>query len=298
MNKGDFALDKNGKVIKATTDSEGKYIFNNIAKGTYAVLFEFDTNRYTVATYQKEGVDKAINSDVILSTVNINGVNKKAGLTDKIELTSNTENIDMGIIENATFDLSLNKEITKITVVDKQGTQEYEYKDGHTAKVDLVAKYMNGANVIVNYRFTIKNNGDVTGYVDSLVDSLPSGLEFSSELNKDWYKGSDGRLYTTSLSGIAIKPGNSITVDLVLTKSMTEENAGTFVNNAELEKISNLENINEKEEKVENNVSSAILIISIKTGSAILYIGITVICLAIIGLGVYFIKKKVLNKVI
>lgn len=298
MNKGDFALDKNGNVIKTTTDSEGKYIFNNIAKGTYAVLFEFDTNRYTVATYQKEGVDKAINSDVILSTVNINGVNKKAGLTDKIELTSNTENIDMGIIENATFDLSLNKEITKITVVDKQGTQEYEYKDGHTAKVDLVAKYMNGANVIVNYRFTIKNNGDVTGYVDSLVDSLPSGLEFSSELNKDWYKGSDGRLYTTSLSGIAIKPGNSITVDLVLTKSMTEENAGTFVNNAELEKISNLENINEKEEKVENNVSSAILIISIKTGSAILYIGITVICLAIIGLGVYFIKKKVLNKVI
>ena len=46
----------------------------------------------------------------------------------------------------------------------------------------------------------------------------------------------------------------------------------------------------------ENNVSSAILIISIKTGSAILYIGITAICIAIIGLGVYFIKKRVLNR--
>ena len=34
---------------------------------------------------------------------------------------------------------------------------------------------------------------------------------------------------------------------------MTEENAGTFVNSAKLEKISNLENIKEKEDAMENN---------------------------------------------
>ena len=77
---------------------------------------------------------------------------------------------------------------------------------------------------------------------------------------------------------------------------MTEENAGTFPNSAKLEKISNLENISKKETAKENNESSAILIISIKTGSIILYIGITLMCLAIIGLGAYFINKKVLNK--
>ena len=38
---------------------------------------------------------------------------------------------------------------------------------------------MNGANVVVNYKFTITNDGEVTGYVDSLVDNLPSGYSDS-----------------------------------------------------------------------------------------------------------------------
>lgn len=298
MTTGDFAKDPNGNSIIAVTDSQGKYEFNNLPSGSYEVMFEYDTEKYTVTTYKKEGIDEKENSDAILSTVKIYDTNKVVALTDKLELKENVENLDLGLIENAKFDLSLDKQITEITVIDKQGTETYEYKNGHTAKVDLVAKYMNGANVIVNYKFTVKNDGEVTGYVDSLMDSLPSGLEFSSELNKNWYKDTDGNLYTTSLSGKAIKPGESIEVDLVLTKTMTEENAGTFVNNAKLEKISNLENIKEKEDAVENNESSAILLISIKTGSVILYMGVTMICLAIIGIGAYFIKKKVLMRII
>lgn len=125
---------------------------------------------------------------------------------------------------------------------------------------------------------------------------MPSGLEFSSELNKDWYKGSDGRLYTTLLSGIAIKPGETSEVELILTKTMTENNTGVFTNNAELEKISNLENIQEKDEAKENNKSSAILVLSIKTGSVILYTGITLVCIAIMAAGAYIIKKKILDK--
>ena len=293
---GNFALDSNRNKITATTDEQGKYTFNNLTSGTYSVMFEFDTNKYTVTTYQKEGILQEINSDAILSTVTINGVNKLVALTDKLELTSNKENIDLGLIENAKFDLSLDKQITKITVVNKQGTETFEYKDGHTAKVDLVAKYMAGSEVIVNYKFTIANEGEVTGYVNSLMDSLPSGLEFNSEMNKDWYKDSDGNLYTTSLSGKAVKPGETTEIELILTKTMTENNAGTFANNAKLEKMSNLENIAEKEEAKENNASSALLVISIKTGSVVLYLGITTICLAIIGIGIYLIKKKVLNR--
>lgn len=295
---GNYEKDANGNRIITTTDNEGKYVFNNIPKGNYIVLFEFDTNTYTVTTYQKSQVGKEVNSDAILKAVTIEGQTRTAGITDKFDLTSNKENIDIGLIENAVFDLSLNKQITKITVINSKGTEEYNYDEGDTAKVDLVAKYMNGADVIVTYVFTITNEGDVAGYVNRLVDDIPSGLEFSSELNKDWYKGNDGKLYITSLSGIAIKPGESIKVELVLTKNMTEDNTGVFPNNASLEKISNLENIQEKEELLDNNQSSAMLIISIKTGSVMLYIGITTICLAIIGIGVYLIKKKILNRVI
>ena len=152
------------------------------------------------------------------------------------------------------------------------------------------------AEVIVTYKFTVKNNGELIGYVDSLVDDLPSGLEFSSELNKDWYKGSDGKLYTTAFSGKAINPGQTSEIELILTKDMTEDNVGVFVNSASLEKVSNLEGIAEKEDAKENNQSSAELFISIKTGSAILYTGITISCILIIAAGAYVIKKKVLNK--
>ena len=291
---GKFAVDAKGNRITTQTDKKGKYLFKNIPQGSYAVMFEFNTDEYTVTTYQKEGVDQTENSDAILSVVTIDGQTKKVGITDKVELNSNIDNLDIGIIQNAIFNLTLDKKITKITVIDKQGTKEYTYKNGHTAKVDLVAKYMNGANVIVNYKFTITNDGEVTGYVDSLVDNLPSGLEFNSELNKEWYTGNDGKLYTRSLSGIAIKPGESTEIELMLTKTVTEENIGTFVNNASLDKISNLENIQEKENALEGNESSAILIISIKTGTVMLYLGITMLCLTIITAGVYIIKKKIL----
>ena len=293
---GNVVTNESGNKITATTDSNGQYKFENIKEGNYLIIFEFDTNKYTVTTYQKEGVEETANSDAIISNVSINGQTKLAAISDNINLNSNKENIDIGLIENATFDLSLNKQITKATVTNKQGTQEFTYKDGDTAKVDLVAKYINGAVVIVNYKFTITNNGDTVGYVNSLVDNLPSGLEFSSELNKDWYKGNDGRLYTTSLSGIAIKPGETSEVELILTKTMTENNTGVFTNNAELEKISNLENIQEKDEAKENNKSSAILVLSIKTGSVILYTGITLVCIAIMAAGAYIIKKKILDK--
>ena len=169
-----------------------------------------------------------------------------------------------------------------------------EYENMNFAKVDLVAKYMNNTSVIVTYKFVITNNGDVTGYVESLKDNLPSGLEFSSELNKDWYRNEDGSLYTSALNGIAIEPGKSSEIELILTKETTEESTGTFKNNAELMRVNNIEAI--EESSSENNKSSADLVISIKTGSPLLYIGITLASITVVALGAYIIKKKILNR--
>ena len=292
------AMNANTQVIRQTsTDKNGSYKFEGLEKGSYIIIFEFDTSKYTTTAYKKDNLSNLLNSDAILSNVTINGTSKKAGITDKIEISNeNIENIDIGLIENAIFDLSLDKQISSIQVINKQGTKTTEYNNKNFAKIDLVAKYMNNTNVIINYKFVIKNNGDVTGYVDKIVDNLPSGLEFSSELNKDWYKGSDGNLYTTSLNGIAIQPGETSEVELILTKKTTENTTGTFSNNAELSQISNIEAIEEKAEAKENNKSSADLVISIKTGSVIMYIGITIGCIAIIAAGAYIIKKKVINK--
>lgn len=293
---GEVLKNSEGNNITTTTGENGEYSFTGLEKGKYLVAFEFDTNTYTVTTYQKNGIDESLNSDVIVSNISLNGTSKLVGITDNLDVTSDLNNIDIGLIENANFDLSLDKQISKITVVNAQGTKTTEYNNKNFAKVDLVAKYMNNTSVIVTYKFVITNNGDVTGYVDMLEDNLPSGLAFSSELNKDWYKGSDGKLYTSSLSGIAISPGATSEVELILTKETTEETTGTFSNNAELTKISNLEAIEEKESAKENNKSSADIVISIKTGSPFIYIGITLVSIAVIAAGAYIIKKKVLDK--
>ena len=241
---GNFALDSNGNKITTKTNNNGEYEFTNITKGNYIVLFEFDTNTFTVTTYKKEGIEESLNSDVILTQVRINGNLKTAAVTDEIALTENKTNINIGLMENAKFDLSLNKYISKISIINKEGTQTEEYKStDDVAKIDIKAKYMKGTNVIVTYQFAVTNEGDVAGFVDSLQDDLPSGLEFSSDLNKDWYKGTDGKLYTSALSKVAINPNETKEVELVLTKTMTEDNAGIFTNNASLTKISNLANV-------------------------------------------------------
>ena len=293
---GDIVKDGD-KEMTATTDNNGNYEFNNVANGTYIVMFEVDTNKYTLTTYQKNGVSESLNSDAIMTDITVNGEVKRAGVTDNLEIKDNAmTHIDIGLVEGATFDLSLNKQIASITIVNEQGTQTKEYKNKNIAKVDLVAKYMNNTNVIITYKFIVKNEGEVTGYVNKLVDNLPSGLEFNSELNKDWYKGSDGKLYNTSLSENAIEPGKTSEVELVLTKRTTENSTGTFTNSAELQEISNIEAIEEKANAKENNKSSADVVISIKTGSAIMYIGITLGSIALIAAGAYMIKNKVLNK--
>lgn len=289
---GETVKNSEGNAITTTTDESGAYTFSNVANGTYLVMFDFDTNEYTVTTYQKNGVNATQNSDAIMSNVNVDGNSKRAGVTNNIQVNgADITNIDIGLIKNAVFDLSLDKMISSITVVNSKGTKTKEYRNKNFAKVDLVAKYMNNTNVIVTYKFVITNKGEVTGYVDRLVDNLPSGLEFNSELNKDWYRGSNGNLYT-SLDGIAIKPGESKEVELVLTKKTTENSTGTFSNNAELASITNIEAIEEKDAAKENNKSSADVVISIKTGSAMLYTGITLAGVAIIGAGVYLVKKK------
>ena len=78
------------------------------------------------------------------------------------------------------------------------------------------------------------------------------------------------------------------------TETTTEESTGTFKNKAELAKISNIEAV--EESNTENNKASADLVISIKTGSALLYIGITLGSITLVACGAYIIKKKILDK--
>ena len=95
-----IVVNKNGELCKQITNSDGTYKFNNLEKGKYIVLFEFDDENYKITTYQKENIDTSINSDAVLKSVSIDGKEQNVGLTDIIEITeSNADNIDLGLIK-------------------------------------------------------------------------------------------------------------------------------------------------------------------------------------------------------
>lgn len=278
---------------EVTTDEQGMYTVK-VNPGTYIIMFEYDKKNYSPTEYQKDGVESGINSDAIASNVTIGGTKKKMAITNEINVNEeHINNIDLGLIKNAKFDLSLEKGITKVIVKNSKETRTINHNNAKLAKVDLTAKYINSTDIFVEYTFTIKNNGEVAGYVGKIQDNLPSGLAFSSELDKNWYKGADGMLYNSELSNTIINPGETKKVTLTLTKQMNEDNTGTIKNTGSLQEVKNVSAI--EEESTENNTDSAQLIVSIKTGSPVMYISITLTCIAIIATGAYTINKKVLK---
>lgn len=290
-NVAEYLKGEDGKEITAITDNDGKYEFKELKAGKYIIEFEYNTKTYKLTPVtNKDSVPTAPTTS--------EGTTVK---TDTLNLNNeNIENINIGLVLNSKFDLELNKYITKVTVQNNSGTTEYNYNNEQLAKVEIKAKQMASSTVLVEYQIEVKNNGAVPGTATVIADYLPKGLKFNSEMNTNWYQGTDGNLYTEELKDIMLEPGESKQVKLVLTKAMTSNSTGTFTNAAEIYEDKNdfgLVDTNStpaNKEQKENDYSTAELIISTATGSPMMYIGIIITSMLILGGGIYLINKKVI----
>ena len=284
--------DGKNKIVK--TDSNGEYKFDNIDKGQYIVVFLYDTNSYKITEYQKEGVLDSKNCDAITKTIGIDGDAVTAGLTNTLTAESNLRNIDIGLIEKKSFDLEIKKYISKIDVQTNDGkVKEYTYDNKQFAKVEIHSKKVNGATVVIEYKMVVTNTGEVEGKAVQIVDKLPNGLNFRSELNSNWYE-SDGKLYTNSLSEKTLGIGEREEISLVLTKQINSNDIGTVVNNASIGISNNdkaIEDINN-----ENDSSDAQVIIGVSTGLA-QWLGMTIGTLVVLSILAIMIwkNKKILK---
>lgn len=294
-----------GTITKTTvTDSRGEYTFSGIENGNYLVLFDYDTVKYTVTTYRQAGVEANVNSDAITTKIEQDGKQRNGAVTDVITIQDlSVSNIDIGFVLADTFDLKLDKSVTKITAQNKVGTNKAEFNNSKLAKMDVAGKYISSTVIYVEYNISVSNTGDVAGYAKKIVDYIPEGMTFNSNLNSDWYTGTDGNLYTSSLAEVELKPGETRNLKLVLTKQMTEENTGIVNNNAEIYEDFNIYGISDKNStpgnKVqnENDMSSADAMLTIKTGESLIYVSV-IITSAILGAIVIFItyNKIVISK--
>lgn len=294
---------KTGKKKEQQTNENGMYTFSNLKPAKYMVVFQYDTEYYGLTIYQKEGVNSDQNSDVVLSNAKIDEQEKKVATTQAITITDkNEENIDMGLVVNPQFDLKLDKVITKISMQVNGKTTEYSYKDSKFAKLDLKEKTLKDTSIVIEYKIRVTNEGDVAGYAKKIIDYLPEGMKFASELNPDWYQSSNGNVYNASLSNTLINPGETKEITLLLTKKMNQDNLGLINNVAEIYESDNdlgLKDIDSTAgNKVQNedDLSNADAMIGIKTGEVYVYTVLTLVCISLLGIGAYLINKKVLIK--
>lgn len=291
------AINNNGEEKATTTTAEnGTYTLENLTKGNYTVIFEYDTSKYMLTTYQKDGIDSSLNSKVVKGSYK----EKTVATTNKIEISDRSiVNINIGLIEGSNFDLSLNKKVTQISMANTKKTQTKKYNT-QLAKIDLDYKYINNTKVAIEYEITVTNEGDIPGYASKIIDYLPEGFDFSTELNKDWYT-SNNNIETKALANTIINPGESKTVKLILTKNMNENGNGIYCNTAEIAESYNEYGQEDSDSTPGNNKegeddqSSANVILGLKTGGPVTYITLTITIMTLICIAAYEINKRVLK---
>lgn len=180
---------KTGERKIATTDNNGKYEFTGLQPNNYLVVFVYDNSRYTITTYQKNGVPTTSNSDAINMEVVLDGNKTNVGMTDTIKVVDkNIRYIDIGVYGEEKFDLKLDKFITKITLTTPTiGTSQTDYDNETFTKVEILRQNAGKSNIVVEYKIVVTNEGAIPGYANKIIDYLPEDVTFSSEVNPDWY---------------------------------------------------------------------------------------------------------------
>ena len=295
-----------GVIQKAvTTDSTGGYTFSGVENGNYLVIFDYDTIKYTVTSYRKDGVGEHVNSDVVTTKLEQDGKSRNGAITDVISVSNGSiSGIDIGFVLADTFDLELEKSITKLTVQSVKGTTTDTYENTKLAKTEIAAKYVSGSTVYVEYEMKVTNKGDVAGYAKKIVDYLPEGMTFNSSLeaNANWYTGTDGNIYSTALAENELAPGESATIKLVLTKQMTEENVGIVNNLAEIYDDYNIYGISDtnstpaNKAQGENDLGTADVVVSVKTGEVFIHISVIITSMLLGSIMVFAVYIQIVSK--
>ena len=281
--------------------ADGTYTFSGLNNGKYAVVFIYDSGLYSATTYQASGVNANANSDAIDTKVQYQGKTQVAAVINNIEVSNeNVFYMDLGLVTKEKFDLKLEKTVSSISVTTREGTSTYNY-GGNFAKVDVAAKDQNNATIAVTYKIKVTNEGQIAGRVDSIVDKIPQGLEFSSSLNSDWYAGNDRNIYNDTVANTVLKAGDSIEVSLVLTKRMNSNGYGLVNNKAEINKASNdlghsdIDSSPGNNAATEDDYSNADVLISVKTGQMRNYAILFIMSAMVLYVGTFIIRKNVMK---
>ena len=250
---------------------------------------------------------------ILINTAEISDDSDEDGneIEDEDSIPGNNEpeedDIDIEKVQVKYFDLSLLKYVSKVITIENGETQIKETGYDGTedpepiVKVDLHRKKVDEVTVKFGYTIKITNEGQIPGYATEIKDYVPEGLEFLPEDNPDWLEIENGIIVTEKLAETLLQPGESATVEVILTWINDEDNMGLKTNIAEISKDDNeydsddIDSTPDNKEEGEDDIDEALVMLSISTGGeSKVYIVLSGIILVTIAAGIVLIKKFVI----
>ena len=215
---------------------------------------------------------------------------------------------DIEIIKLKYFDLALQKWVSKAIVIEdgKEKVTETRHngdmKPEPVVKVDLKKSKVKNVVVKFEYQIRVENQGQIAGYAKEVSDYIPQGLKFVKDDNQNWRE-VDGKIVTNQLENTLLQPGESTTISVILTWINDSNNLGLKTNIAEISEdaddhgnpITDIDSTPNNQVDGEDDQDNAPVIITVRTGETTIYTSVIIAVIAIIGAGVYGIKKYVLK---
>ncbi len=294
VNKSEYVKDNEGKEKAVITKADGEYSFENLEKGQYIVIAKYDEDKYKIVNYQENGLNENEDNDFVQAEKGMIIKEDKTATTNIITIKEkNLYNIDLGLVDQDKFYITANNKISKVTILNGEKSKVYEGEDIEKSRIDIAEK--DKAIAIIEYTIEVKNEGNIDGYAKEIRNEIPEGMNFISELNKDWYENSKGEVVSRSLSNKVIKQGEKEELKLIVTKELNENDKELIHSTAEIRETYNeygIKEINAKAGQVVKADGIAdILIVRrdvLKETVIMIFLSVTIIgALSLLGVGIY-----------
>ena len=291
--KTEYLSKENGKnnLIEAF---DGKTLYYRDIKIAFKVK-DPDSNEYIITNYAQISDDADEDG---------NEIKDKDSTTD--EWNEGEDDQDIENVKVEYFDLSLVKFVSKVIIIEdgKETITETGY-NGHenpepVVKVELHKKKLSDVVVKFGYGITITNEGDMPGYATKITDYIPEGLKLDSTDNPEWMDEGNNVISTRQLEGTLLQPGESATVEVMLTWINGADNLALKTNTAEISEDDNTYDVPDKDstpdnkQEGEDDIDIAKVILAVSTGATKTYFTLTLGLLGVVLVGIVLIKKYVI----
>ena len=284
------------KAVKFTTDYLKNELIDSLVVENGQKILSYKDIQIAFKVTESNMSDRILINIAEISKDSDDDVDSTPGNNDLTE-----DDIDREYVKVQYFDLSLKKWVTKtmVTYDGKTTTTKTSFTENSDdiAKVDLVASKMKKTTVKFAYNIKVTNEGELPGYAYEVKDYIPKGLKFVAEDNKDWKELEDGTVVTEKLKDTLLNPGESATVEIILTWKNSTTNTGLKTNYAEISKDSadDIDSTPDNFNLKEDDIDDAQVILSIKTAGPQTYVGLILLSVTILAGGIFLIKKYVIK---